>query len=590
MKLEHSISKDYLPYKKLSLILTISFLIITAYIAFFHHTSWIVDQDGMMYLHAGEEILQGNGKNIKLFDAPYGGPIFFAFVNSFFNEGFVVMKIISLLAGSGSVYLAYKILNNVTKSRTAFLGQIFFAFHPFVGFFSIQAEIDMFPILFSMGSLYFITKKELNFLDIVFFAFFIGISFMIRTQAIVVLITGIIFLIIYSKQNFRKNVTYSLMISLIFIITISPLIYYNVSTHNVLFDHDPTFFLQFSSFHQTPEWKNQVVEIAQNGDGFLKAVFIDFDLFVKNYFHNLFYNSPNKFFNFFDKTNISLIPAIPLLSMIPMLGGLTYICKTFNKKYSKNILPLLLLPFIFCLITSVVNLNAGEQFLITWISISVISAIFFSDFIPNIILKQRIHEKKYVISSKKILIISIIVLILLSNVGYSYVMFRATSSYQAFDSVSKEIELIMMPESVIKREMIVNEIWKKISDDPDIKNSYVMTPQYYFVPYGEANFVRGQFNEGPKNDTIENYITRENWKHVELFHSNIHSIPMDRLDLNHPIPKYIIHVDRDFDGKKQHGFLKILNDPSNNEIPSNFENIYFSKEHGISVYKITNFE
>ena len=46
-------------------------------------------------------------------------------------------------------------------------------------------------------------------------------------------------------------------------------------------------------------------------------------------------------------------------------------------------------------------------------------------------------------------------------------MFRATSSYQAFDSVSKEIELIMMPESVIKREMIVNEIWKKICEELD---------------------------------------------------------------------------------------------------------------------------
>ena len=79
MKLEHSISKDCLPYKKLSLILTISFLIITTYIAFFHHTSWIVDQDGMMYLYAGEEILQGNGKNIKF--SPLSNN-FFSLVNT----------------------------------------------------------------------------------------------------------------------------------------------------------------------------------------------------------------------------------------------------------------------------------------------------------------------------------------------------------------------------------------------------------------------------------------------------------------------------------------------------------------------------
>ena len=239
--------------------------------------------------------------------------------------------------------------------------------------------------------------------------------------------------------------------------------------------------------------------------------------------------------------------------------------------------------------TSVVNLNAGEQFLFTWISISVISAIFFSDFIPTVILKRKTHEKKYIITSKEILIISIIVLILLSNVGYSYVMFRATSSYQAFENISTEIELLVKPELMTKRENVVKEIWEKISDDPDIKNRYVMAPQFYFIPYGEGKAILAHFNEGPMDDTIENYITRENWMHTELFHSNIHSIPMDRLDLNHPIPKYIIHVDRNF-GKEQHDFIKILNDPFNAKIPSNFENIYFSKEHGISVYKITNFE
>ena len=42
--------------------------------------------------------------------------------------------------------------------------------------------------------------------------------------------------------------------------------------------------------------------------------------------------------------------------------------------------------------------------------------------------------------------------------------------------------------------------------------------------------------------------------------------------------------------KEQHDFIKILNDPFNEEIPSNFENVYFSKEYGISVYKINDTE
>ena len=68
------------PYKKISLILTLVFFLITFYVAFFHNTSWIVDADGTGYLHAGEEILRGNAKNVKILDAPLGGPSYVAFV------------------------------------------------------------------------------------------------------------------------------------------------------------------------------------------------------------------------------------------------------------------------------------------------------------------------------------------------------------------------------------------------------------------------------------------------------------------------------------------------------------------------------
>ena len=580
------------PYKKISLILTLVFFLITFYVAFFHNTSWIVDQDGMGLLHAGEEILKGNAKNVKLFDAPYGGPIFFGFLNSFFDEGFSVMKMISVLSGSGAVFISFYILNNIVKPKTALLGQIFFAFHPFVGFFSIQADIDMFPVFFIMASLYFITKKDLNYSDIILSIILVGIAFMIRTQAIAIFITIIIFLIIRYKDNIRKNSLLFLLAITIFVITLSPLMYFNFSTYGVIFDHDASFYLQFNSVYQTPEWKDQITEIATNGDGTLAAIFTDFDLFTKNYIHNLFYNSPSKFFNFFDRINISPIPVVPFLGMIPILGGLAYIVKTFKKNYGKNILPLLLLPLVFCLIVSIVRLTAGEQFLMIWISIAMLTAIFFSEFVPSKIFKQNHNNGNHTLSThtkKKILLFSLIVLILLSNFGYSYVLYRATSSYQAFENISTEIELLLKPELMTRSENVVNEIWGKISADPDIKNRYVMAPQMYFIPYGEGKALFAHFNEGPIDDTIENYITRNNWKYTELFHSNIHSFPMDRLDLNHPIPKYIIHVDRSF-GKEQHDFIKILNDPSNAKIPSNFENIYFSKELGISVYKINSME
>ena len=577
-------------YKKFSIVLTLIFLIVTSYVAFFEHTSWIVDQDGIGYLHGGESILAGNGKNVKFFDAPYGGAIFFALVNSFFDDGFTVMKMISIISGSGSVFLSYYILRNVVRSRTAFLGQLFFAFSPWVGFFSIQAEIDMFPIFFIMLSLYFITKNELSKFDILLSAVFIAISFMVRTQTIVVIFTIVITLMIFFKNDYRKNIKFLIIFLSVLFISLGPLIYYNYDTHGVYFDHDLSFYLQFASKYQTIEWKERVTEIAVNGDGTLEAIFTDFDLFVKNYLYNLFNNSPSKFFNIFDKINISPIPIIPIIGAIPIIGGAIHIIKNYKNNHSKNILPLLLLPLVFWLLTSLVNLSAGEQFLVIGISFALFSAVFFSETLPEKILKNRKTSQiknLNIDNKKKLLICSIIILILISNFGYSYVMYRATTSFQAFENISTEIEYVFHPELVQKRGDVLNDIWKKLEQENNIENSYIMAPQLYFVPYGQSKLLFAHFNEGPSDDTIENYITRENWKFTEKFHSNIHSIPADRLDENNPIPKYIVHIDRDF-GKKQHEFIKILNDPYDENIPSNFENIYFSKEHGITVYKINN--
>ena len=579
-------SKEH--YKKFSIILTLVFLIATSYVAFFHHTAWIVDQDGIGYLHGGESILAGNGKNIKFFDAPFGGPIFFALVNSVFDNGFTVMKVISIISGGGSVYLSYYILRNVVRARRAFVGQLFFAFSPWVGFFSIQAEIVMVPIIFVMLSLYFITKKELTKFDIFFSAIFVAISFMVRTQALVMIFTIIITLMIFFRNDYRKNAKFLVIFLIIFCITLSPLILYNYSTHGVIFDHDISFYLQFISKYQTPEWKERVTEIATNGEGTLEAIFVDFDLFLKNYFYNLFYNSPSKFFNVFDKINISPVPIIPIIGVIPVVGGIAYILSNYKKTRSQNVLPLLLLPLIFWLLTSMVFLSAGEQFLIIGISFALFSAVFFSEMLPEKILKNKNQDKTKSENGeykKKLLICSIINLILLSNFGYSYVLYRATSSFQAYENISTEIEYFLNPELVEKRSDVLNDIWKILEKDPYIENSYIMAPQIYFVPHGQAKLLFAHFNEGPSDDTIENYITRDKWKFTEKFHSNIHSIPADRLDQNNPIPTYINHIDRDLDGK-QHEFIKILNDPLNKEIPSNFENIYFSEKHGITVYKI----
>ena len=48
--------------QKFPLLITFCFLIIVSYVAFFHHNFWIIDSDGIVYLTAGEQILNGDGK------------------------------------------------------------------------------------------------------------------------------------------------------------------------------------------------------------------------------------------------------------------------------------------------------------------------------------------------------------------------------------------------------------------------------------------------------------------------------------------------------------------------------------------------
>jgi hypothetical protein len=87
--------------------------------------------------------------------------------------------------------------------------------------------------------------------------------------------------------------------------------------------------------------------------------------------------------------------------------------------------------------------------------------------------------------------------------------------------------------------------------------------------------------EGPENDTMENYITRKNWKDWQIFLSNINSNPMERNNLNNPVPDYLIYVPHEHNLD----YLKVLSDPANLKIPTNFESIYKSQR-GTVVYKI----
>ena len=180
MHLQHKHFKNSILEQKIPILITIAFFLITSYVAAFHHNYWIVDHDGTITLHIGEEILAGNGKNILLFNAPVGGPVIYASLNSFFDDGFNLLKSIAVLSASGAVFFSYYILKNIFNRKIALVGQLFFALNPWLGFFAIQAENELLPILLISMSFYFITKKELKLRDMVIIGVLLGIAATIR--------------------------------------------------------------------------------------------------------------------------------------------------------------------------------------------------------------------------------------------------------------------------------------------------------------------------------------------------------------------------------------------------------------------------
>ena len=622
--------------QKFPLLITFCFLIIVSYVAFFHHNFWIVGDDGIVYLTAGEQILNGDGKNVFLLNAPIGGPVFYAGINSFFNDGFFTMKLVSVLSATGMVFLSYNIMRNVFDSKIALAGQLLFAFFPWVGIFAIQAENEMFPLFLIMFSLYFITKKHLRTYEIIIIGSLIGVAFMFRAQPIVVLFTAIIYLLI-RNSNIRVNLYHVGLILVFFIIFVSPLIIYNYSIHENLIDVDSNFYIAGHSKYQTPEWRDEVLRSI--GKGTLEGISVDFNLFLKNYFYNQFSSVPNNLFGFDNKVNSSLIPFIPYIGLIPVLGGIIYILKIRPNKInsivlvsvssltafliflagnfdthffaiiavpllilgiinfrnaSRNFTPLLILPVVFTVTLSIIHLRAPEHFLIILISVIAFSVIFIMEVIPKII---RIKTKNYhnlFSGNVKIIIIIIISLILVGNLGYSYVTFKIFSSGIPFTNIQDELSFLSQNSQIEQ----IGLGWKPLIDElkkqPGIEHSVIMT-SYFYLPYHiQSEFVYASFNEGPENDSIENYILRKNWSDIELMYSNAHSKPIDRHNIANPIPDYIIYTPRTLP-ILEHGwqtpdqleYLKILSDPNNKEIPPNFELIYQSNlPQKVIVYKI----
>ena len=108
-----------------------------------------------------------------------------------------------------------------------------------------------------------------------------------------------------------------------------------------------------------------------------------------------------------------------------------------------------------------------------------------------------------------------------------------------------------------------------------------------YAYYADSKFLFTSFSEGTTN-SLEEFITRENWSEFDVIHSNLHSIPIDRYNIFKPMPDYLIfeeitiHNIGDI-GKVDSKVQKMLSNIENSE---KFEIIYQSNKTNTTVYKI----
>ena len=559
------------------------------------------------------------------------------------NATFTIGKLILLFSCTGIVFFSYYIIKNIFNSRVALLGQMFIAFNPILQLSSIQALNDLLPVFLIVSSLYFITKKNLKPSDIIISGALLGAAFMVRYQALVVIIAIIIFLLIRNRK-IRINLSYGIIISVIFLIVCSPLLVHNYTTHGVLLDNDVDFYLLQLSKYQTDEWHKSVAESV--GGNRTNAIFLDFDLFLKNYFYNLSYHNPSKLFNFDTLDNLSIFPPIQLLGSIPVFGGLIYCLKiklnrnniiatvttavsTISviflvgditvhffmiiiiplltlgilniRNIEKNLLPLLVLPVVYFLIISIAPMYSADLLLPVLITVIILSAIFFVNVAPRLLSHLGSAH------SAKIITIVLVSVVLLTNIGFSCKLFEYNLYDPLPDSegliygagahkgvVGELYSLFQETETKPQAGTVFREVGDILSKQPGIENSYVMTRALSYAYYADSKHIYTDFMVGMKNDTINQFVTRENWSPYDIYYSNISSYPVDKNNLYKSTADYLIyelppaHFGNTTWYVKPVTYpdLQFLLDPENPDIPSNFELLYKSDATKTVVYKI----
>ena len=621
--------KNFFKTYKLPILVTVIFFLFTSYVSFFIDNP-ARGSDAMFYFFAGEQILFGDKENVRVPNAPIGGPVLFSSLNTVFHAPFLTIKIISLISGTAIVFLSFFIIKNIFNFKIAFLTQLIVAVNPKLHLQTTFPFNEIFPVFLVFLSFYYITKTRILYNHLILAGILLGISFMIRYQTFPIIIGLLIYLLIRDKK-FRKNLPLALLFVSSFLVGCSPLLIYNYNTFDNLIDSNPNHYMIGAiPLMYTEEWEKQV---QIQDESFFSGITTDFNLFLENYLFNLFYHNPDRIFNLSGGIdNISPIPAVPYIGIILIFGGVIYYLKPdYNKKLllslilsaiaitivisllgiletyfftiiiipilalgifsfkkiQKNFLPLFVVAITYFLMISVIPVSRAEYFFSIWIIFPVLTSLFFLELLPRIAIQKNESKQinlKYSSSVKTIIIISII-LILCVNLVFSYKLMNMIEyGDKSFDGIIGEIKKIFdhkKPGLHIGTE--VKRIGEILSQQPNIENSYVMGNDWALVYYCDCKLFFAKYDEGDGNESLRSYITRENWSETDIYLSNMLSIPFDRNGIYKPVPDYLIYTPTVLIESPEN--LKILENPNDPKVKSFMELLYKSKS-GSLVYKI----
>ena len=328
-KNDSRISNYFFQGNKLPIIITAIFFFSMLYISFVHHIIW-TEQDGIWYYQTGIEFFDGNSHNIQIINAPLGGPIIYAALDSLFGMPFEAAKSLSLISGTVIVLFSYFITKNIFGVKVAVITQIIVAVNPKLHFLSISALNELMSIALIISSFYFLTKNELKNSDFIIMGILLGLSFMLRYPAILIILGIVIFLFIRNRK-IRHNAIKSGILILVFLTTASPILIFNYMEYEDPMENDGASYLMLSLFQfQNSEWRESIGEIRE--EGLISLILEDPYLFAQNYFYNLFSHNPSRLFNFGMLDNISIFPPIPVLGFITVALGFLYTIKISKDK------------------------------------------------------------------------------------------------------------------------------------------------------------------------------------------------------------------------------------------------------------------